>query len=326
MTLLRTVGMVLHPRRDAADAVETIMSWAAAHQVTVLGLGAEIARLNCRAIAVSDREIGERADLLVALGGDGTVLRALRLADRHTVPVLGVNLGKLGFLAEVDIQDLAPALTAITEHGYTVEGRSALDAVLDDQRFTAFNDIVVVRVPGEGNADVELGVEGRHFVNYAADAVIVATPTGSTAYNFSAGGPIIDPLIRGIVVTPASPHSVFNRSIIVDPSQSLDLRVLPSAGRLAVEVDGQVTTYVAPGDTIRVTTRPDAARVVRLGATTFYERTRRKLGITGAAELAAPPPSVEPAGRAAGLTAMETAPGTATSSPSAVWPPGGIRP
>jgi NAD+ kinase len=288
MTLVRTMGIVLHPQRDAADAVDAILSWAASHQVTVLGLESEIARLNCEAVSVSEREIGEQTDLLVALGGDGTVLRALRLADRHAVPVLGVNLGKLGFLAEVDMPDLGPALSAISEHGYSVEGRSALDASIGDLRFTAFNDIVVVRVPGEGNADVELGVQGRHFVSYAADAVIVATPTGSTAYNFSAGGPIIDPLIGGIVVTPAAPHSVFNRSIIVDPSQFLSLGVLPSAGRLAVEVDGRVATYVMPGDTVTVTARADAARVVRLGTTTFYERARRKLGITGSRELAPP--------------------------------------
>jgi NAD+ kinase len=288
MTLVRTMGMVLHPERDAADAVEAILAWAERHQVAVLGLELEIARLNCRAEAVSEQEIGERSDLLVALGGDGTVLRALRLADRHAVPVLGVNLGKLGFLAEVDIPDLVPALTTISEHGYSVEDRSALDATVGDLRFTAFNDIVVVRVPGGRNADVELEVEGRHFVSYVADAVIVATPTGSTAYNFSAGGPIIDPLIRGVVVTPSAPHSVFNRSIIVDPSQSLSLRVLPSAGRLAVEVDGQVATYVAPGDTVTVTARAEAARVVRLGTTTFYERARRKLGITGSRELAPP--------------------------------------
>jgi NAD+ kinase len=290
MTAIRTIGMVLHPLRDAADAVATILSWAGKHRVRVLGLEAEVARIDCSAAAVSERELGEQSDLLVALGGDGTVLRAFRLADRQAVPVLGVNLGKLGFLAEVDMPDLGGALAAIGEHGYAVEGRSALDAIIGDRRFTAFNDIVVLRVPGEGRADVELGVQGRHFVSYAADAVIVATPTGSTAYNFSAGGPIIDPLIGGIVVTPSAPHSIFNRSIIVDPSQYLTLGVLPSAGRLAVEVDGQVATYVLPGDAVTVTARADAARVVRLGTTTFYERARRKLGITGSRELAPPPP------------------------------------
>jgi NAD+ kinase len=288
MTTVRTIGMVLHPLRPAAEAVHVILSWAGKHDVTVLGLEGEIGRLDCAAVPVSDQQMGLRSDLLVALGGDGTVLRALRLADHHAVPVLGVNLGKLGFLAEVDMPDLGAALAAISDHGYAVEGRSALDAIIGDLAFTAFNDIVVVRVPGEGNADMQLSVEGQHFVSYAADAVIVATPTGSTAYNFSAGGPIVDPLIGGIVVTPSAPHSVFNRSIIVDPSQSLSLRVLPSAGRLAVEVDGQVATYLLPDDTVTVTARANAAGVVRLGTTTFYERARRKLGITGSRELAPP--------------------------------------
>lgn len=276
--------MVLHPLREIAEPVDRILAWADTHQVTVLGLKGEISRLNCRAVAVSETDMADRADLLVALGGDGTVLRAMRLTAGHTVPVLGVNLGKLGFLAEVDVVDLAAALTAITDGRFGVESRPALDVDIRNERFSAFNDVVVVRVPGEGNADVELAVQGIHFVSYAADAVIVATPTGSTAYNFSAGGPIVDPSVGGIVVTPSSSHSVFNRSIIVNPAQRLSLTLMSSAGRLAVEIDGQVATHVVAGDTVGVTSRDDAARVVRLGNTTFYERARRKLGITGPAE------------------------------------------
>ena len=286
---VRAIGLVLHPLREIAGPVDRIQAWAETHQVTVLGLNEEIARLRCGAVAVSEPAMTDRADLLVALGGDGTVLRAMRLAGARAVPVLGVNLGKLGFLAEVDVADLASALTAITESRFAVEGRPALDVAIGDERFSAFNDVVVVRVPGEGNADVDLAVQGTHFVSYTADAVIVATPTGSTAYNFSAGGPIIDPSVGGIVVTPSSSHSVFNRSIIVNPAHRLSLTLMPSAGRLAVEVDGQVATYVTAGDTLTVTYRDGAARVVRLGSTTFYERARRKLGITGPTELAAPP-------------------------------------
>lgn len=281
---VRSLGMVLHPLREIAEPVDRILAWAEKNQVSVLGLNDEVARLNCRAVAVSELEMADRADLLVALGGDGTVLRAMRLVSGPRVPVLGVNLGKLGFLAEVDVADLDSALTGIAERGFAVEGRAALDVVTADERFSAFNDVVVARVPGEGRADVDLAVQGDHFVSYAADAVIVATPTGSTAYSFSAGGPIIDPSVGGIVVTPSSSHSVFNRSIIVDPTQHLTLTVMPSAGRLAVEVDGQVATHVVAGDRLTVTSRADAARVVRLGNTTFYERARRKLGITGPTE------------------------------------------
>lgn len=275
----------MHPQREIAGPVNQILGWAETHEVTVLGLKGEITRLNCRAVAVSEHEMADRANLLVALGGDGTVLRAMRVGAGHMVPVLGVNLGKLGFLAEVDVAELAAGLSAISQGRFAVEGRAALEVRIRDDSFSAFNDVVVVRVPGEGNADVELAVQDVPFVSYAADAVIVATPTGSTAYNFSAGGPIIDPAVAGIVVTPSSSHSVFNRSIILNPAHHLTVRLMSSAGRLAVEVDGQVATHVVAGDTLSVNYREDAARVVRLGNTTFYERARRKLAITGPTEL-----------------------------------------
>jgi NAD+ kinase len=284
-----TVGMVLHPLRDSAEAVETILSWAASRHITVLGLADEVARLQCAAVSVTAATMGAESDLLVGLGGDGTVLRALRLSDSHRVPVLGVNLGKLGFLAEVDIPGLADALTAISDGAYQIEPRTALDALIGDDSFTAFNDVVAIRVPGEGMAAVELELANHPFVSYSADAVIVATSTGSTAYNFSAGGPIVSPSVPGILVTPAAPHSVFNRSVMIDYSHALRLNILPPSGRLAVEVDGAVTTYVGPGDAITVVARPDAAHVVRLGATTFFQRAQRKLRVTGSSELTSSP-------------------------------------
>ncbi len=289
MDEIRTLGMVLHPLRDSVEAVNTILDWAATRGVTVLGIAEEVGRLGCTAVSVTAATMAARADLLVALGGDGTVLRAMRLSDHHRAPVLGVNLGKLGFLAEVDIPDLPAALTAIGEGNYQIEVRAALDAVIGCQKFTAFNDIVVVRVPGEGPAVVDLSVEGHHFASYSADGVIVATPTGSTAYNFSAGGPIVAPSVPGIVVTPSSPHSVFNRSIMVDHRHSLSLGILPPSERLAVEVDGAVAAYVTTGDNIAVTARPEAAKVVRLGRTTFYQRAQRKLRLASSTGLEMPP-------------------------------------
>jgi NAD+ kinase len=287
---IRTLGIVLHPRRDSAAAVNTILTWAADRGVTVLGLAEEVGRLDCSAKVVPTGEMAAQADLLVALGGDGTVLRAMRLSDGRRAVVLGVNLGKLGFLAEVDVPDLPAALSAIGDGDYEIEVRTALDAVIGAQRLTAFNDIVVVRVPGEGTAAIALSVEGHHFVSYAADAVIVSTPTGSTAYNFSAGGPIVAPSLPGILVTPSSPHSVFNRSVMIDHNHALSLRILPSSGRLAVEVDGMVATYVVAGENVVLTARADGSHVVRLGRTTFYQRAQRKLGVASSTELDMAPP------------------------------------
>jgi NAD+ kinase len=127
-------------------------------------------------------------------------------------------------------------------------------------------------------------------VSYVADAVIVATPTGSTAYSFSAGGPIVSPAVEALLVTPAAPHSAYNRGVVVSVEDMVSLELLPDSGRLAIEVDGRVVGYANPGDFLDITPRPAAARVVRLGWTTFYQRARRKLGIVGSARVAQWPP------------------------------------
>jgi NAD+ kinase len=198
-----------------------------------------------------------------------------------------VNLGKLGFLAEVDVPDLPGALSAIDSHEFTTEPRLAVDAVIDGQVVTAFNDIAFVRFPGQHTAVVAVRASGRHFVSYAADAIVVATPTGSTAYSFSAGGPIVSPAVEALLVTPVAPHSAYNRGLVVSPDDQLALEILPASGRLAVEADGVVAGDVGPGDRIELLPRPGAARVVRLGRTTFYERARRKLRLTDSAEVPA---------------------------------------
>lgn len=282
---MHSVGLVLHPKRDSESAVTAVLDWAVHRGIQILGIEEEIRRLNCAAIAVTAQELGQRADLVVSLGGDGTMLRAMRLADRQRASVLGVNLGKLGFLAEVDVPDLPGALTAIDDHQFSIEPRLAVDAVIGDQVVTAFNDVAFVRFPGEATAVVAVEVGGHPFVSYAADAVVVATPTGSTAYSFSAGGPIVSPAVEALLVTPAAPHSAYNRGLVLSVQDSLALEILAASGRLAVEVDGQVAAHVNPGDRIELKPRPGAARVVRLGRTTFYERARRKLRLTDSAEI-----------------------------------------
>ena len=290
--------MVLHPERDSAEAVTAILDWAQRKGVLVLGMEQEISRLNCSAVAVPPAELAVRSDLLVSLGGDGTMLRAMRLSDGQRAPVLGVNLGKLGFLAEVDVPDVPAALSAIDSHHYAVEPRLGVDAVISGEVMTAFNDVAVVRFPGQPSAVVAVWAAGHPFVSYAADAVVVATPAGSTAYSFSAGGPIVSPAVEALLVTPAAPHSAYNRGLVVSVHDSLSLEVLPPSGRLAVEVDGHVAAHVSAGDQIELRPRPGAAHVVRLGHASFYERARRKLRLTDSAEVpvttSRPPAAGEP--------------------------------
>ena len=284
---MHVVGLMLHPERDCGGAVASVLDWADQRGIEVLGIDSQLSKLACTATPVSPEELRQRADLLVSMGGDGTMLRAMRLADRQRFPVLGVNLGKLGFLAEVDVPDLPAALSAIDSHDFTTEPRLAVDAIIGDRTITAFNDIAIVRFPGHKVASVAVRAAGYPFVSYAADAIVVATPTGSTAYSFSAGGPIVSPGVEALVVTPVAPHSAYNRGLVISCADQLGLDILPSSGRLAVEADGIYAAEVGPGDQIELVSRPGAARVVRLGHTTFYQRARRKLRLTDSAEIPA---------------------------------------
>src|SRR5918993_5180738 len=263
----KRVGLVLHPRRDSGEAVAAVLEWTGRHGATVVGLPDEVGRIDGVIEEVADAELAG-CDLLVSLGGDGTMLRAMRLSQPVGVPVLGVNLGRLGFLAEIDVPDLAAALAEIDAGRHTVETRVAVQVDFCGRTEFAFNDVAVVRHPGNPVAALEGRVARPPFVRYAADAVVVATPTGSTAYSFSAGGPIVSPRAEGLLVIPVAPHSTFNRSLFLSAQEPVRLGLLASSGQLAVEVDGALAGVVDPGSDVDVFLCARAGRVIRLGGTT----------------------------------------------------------
>ena len=193
-----------------------------------------------------------------------------------------------------------------------------MDAVDRRPGVTAFNDVAVVRFPGQPTAVVAVRAAGHPFVSYAADAVVVATPTGSTAYSFSAGGPIVSPAVEALLVTPAAPHSAYNRGLVLSVHDSLvSWRSCRPAAALAVEVDGQVAAHVDAGRKIELRPRPGAANVVRLGRTTFYERARRKLRLTDSAEV---PVSSVVSGGHPGSAGHTSAPGAEAAADRALPP------
>jgi NAD+ kinase len=284
----RRLSVVLHPSRDVREALDCVVAWADGADIVLSGLDDQrlpptIAR---REVAV----LAEECDLVLALGGDGTLLGALRSAGPLGVPVLGVNLGRLGYLTEVDGQQLPEALAAIAAGAFAVEERFALsvawreDGHLREQ--VAYNDVVLSRVPGHGQAALGLSVDGQLLVRYASDGVIAATPTGSTAYSFAAGGPLVSPQTRAMIVTPDAPHGLFNRAVVLGDDEWLGVEVLPRSSPVALEVDGQLMAEVQPGWSMEVAPNPWSALVVRLGSAGFAERARRKLGITDPAVLA----------------------------------------
>jgi NAD+ kinase len=254
-------------------------------------------------------------DLVVTVGGDGTMLRGMSVAAKSDAAVLGVDAGRVGFLAEVGIDDVRNALDAVHAGAARVEERLTLimrtsrpleipaepealttsgdrptghHAMAEDvgwgilSDLLAENDVVVEKFARDRQASLAIYVSGRLFASYSADAVIVATPTGSTAYSFAAGGPVLSPQLDALVFTPVAAHMVFNRSLVLAADESVGIRVLERSGRVAVSVDGQLRGVLDPGDWIRVYAGPKRARLLRLRPTDVLARVRDRLGVTDA--------------------------------------------
>jgi NAD+ kinase len=286
---VRRVGVLVHPERDGRGLLETIARWAG-DEIELLAAREQTGLVIDAARCVDEAQLGAQSDLMIAVGGDGTVLRALRTAAPSGVPVLGVNLGRLGFLAEVDDDDLSNALASISRGDYAVERRSsaAYRVVADGrepERGVAYNDVVLSRVPGRGPATLAVEVEHRVLARYAADALIVATPTGSTAYNFSVGGPIVSPRLAGLLISPVAPHGTFRSTVVLHPDERLDVEVLERSAPLVLEADGRERAELGPGDRLEAGVGDHPGLVVRVGGSGFYERARTRLQLRDSAQI-----------------------------------------
>jgi NAD+ kinase len=232
----------------------------------------------------------ERLDLLLTLGGDGTLLRGARFLDARDTPILGVNLGRLGFLTSCGGDAFEEALRRWADGEFTAEQRMTLDAQAWSTdgaprgRWRCLNDVVLHK--GGFARVVRFGVfvDGEPLGAYGADGVVVCTPTGSTAYSLSAGGPIVVPTVESIMVTPVSPHTLAMRPLVVPAEAEVALRAEDGPEGLLVTVDGQVGTTFRAGDTLLVRRADVPVRIVRFPGTSFFERLRHKLGWGGLSE------------------------------------------
>ncbi len=300
---VQRVGLFLRPHRDLAVIIDQVVRWAGSSGIEVIGAPDE-PRLPASVRRLAAAELPAACDVVLALGGDGTVLGAIRLAAPAGVPVLGVNLGTLGYLAELDAAHLDRGLIALQSGAFRVESRTAV--ALNPVRGTriatavAYNDVVLSRVPGRGQARLGLSVDGELLARYSSDGIIVATPQGSTAYSFAAGGPLVSPRAQGMILTPDAPHGLFSRSVVLAEHERLDIEVLESSAPVSLELDGQLIDTLEPGAILEVLALPDAAQVVRVRPGGFADRARRKLGI---ADSAIPPittlPDIQGGDRAA---------------------------
>lgn len=226
-------------------------------------------------------------DALLTLGGDGTLLRGARFLDGHDIPILGVNLGRLGFLTSCQSEDLEPALKHLAGGEYVAQPRMALSARAIDaagetrKQWRALNDFVLHKGGFARVVRLNVSVDGESIGTYAADGIVVSTPTGSTAYSLSAGGPVVVPTVESIIITPVSPHTLAIRSLVIPPDAEVTIEVNESPTELLVTVDGQVGTSFVKGEKLKVRRADNPVRIIRFPGATFFERMRVKLGWGG---------------------------------------------
>jgi len=271
------VGLVGNRRYKAMDQI-------------LAALAAEAPRLGVRLVlesklsgAPDDGGLDDDAlDVLISLGGDGTLLRGARLACERGIPILGVNLGRVGFLAAAGPEAAVDTLGRVVKGEYTIESRLALTARVGrhSSDFLAINDLVIHKGGIARIIRVAVAVDGQEVGVYSGDGIIVATPTGSTAYSMSAGGPIVVPGVDALVITAICPHTLAVRPLVVQASSALTLRVLdpvPAPEELLVSIDGQVAAQLAPQQEVTVVRASRPVLLARADAESFFVRLREKL-------------------------------------------------
>ena len=268
-----------HARRTAETLKETLDSHGVAHEWHDAIPPERIAfrRLN-------DLR-GTTADLIIACGGDGTLLQTAHRARGSGVPILGINIGYLGFITSVPGNKVKSALRRILEADYVISRRSTLDVEVETAGSVAtgwaLNDVVIGRGPNPHLIALEARIGSRPLTRYRCDGLIVATPTGSTAYSLAAGGPIVSPECNVLTVTPICPHALTNRPVVINSTEAVEFRLARGSGDGTVQVDGMDVSRVETKSVIRVKTSADPVPVAFLPEINYYETLAEKLGWTG---------------------------------------------
>ena len=289
--MTRRALLVPHPRRpDIGDIARDVATRLAAQGVATTMIATDAAALHATDIGpttvVPDAGAANDCELVCVLGGDGTILRGAELSRGTDTPLLGINLGKVGFLAEVEMADLATTVDRIVARDYTVEDRMTLDVTVShgagvDSRTWALNEVSIEKAARERMLEVTVEIDGRPLSTWGCDGVIIATPTGSTAYAFSAGGPVVWPDVEAILLVPNSAHALFARPVVVGPRSRLAVEVIRDAeGQGVLWCDGRRHVDLAPGARIDVCRSAVPMRLARLSHAPFTDRLVEKFDLS----------------------------------------------
>jgi NAD+ kinase len=280
----RRVGIVPHPDRAvAADLTKHAAARLAEHGIEVRVPGPDADGGGLGRLAAAPAEFADGLDLVISLGGDGTMLRAVDVSYEAGVPVLGVNVGQMGYLTEIEPADFDVALDRIVAGDYEVAERMVLQIDVESAgpargRWFALNEMVLEKEHSGRLARLAVEVNGTDFTTYVADGVIVATPTGSTAYSFSARGPIVSPRLRCLLLTPVSPHMLFDRSLVLAAEETVRFGVNDDRS-VVLTADGRELGELAAGDSVSCTGGPLPARIVTFGPRDFHQILKAKFGL-----------------------------------------------
>lgn len=280
---MKTIGVIANcTKPDAATALAEFARIARAAGLRIRPLGDAAQHLRGGGTSSGTRGL----DALVALGGDGTLLRAARLVQRSGTPLLGVNLGNLGFLTSATMSQLDEGLRLLASGGFEVIERCALEAIAhrgrkELGRFRALNDVVVGWGQSSRIITLDVAVGGERITSYRCDGLIVSTPTGSTAHSLSAGGPILHPLARALLLNVICPHTLSARPIVLPDDRPVDITVAATGKALLLSVDGQEELTLLQGDRLRVAKASQGVRFIELPGYSYFGVLRQKLGWSG---------------------------------------------
>lgn len=283
---MKRAGIVLHgTRAEALELGRWLGERLADRGIEARALTSDAERIGVEP-AAPDR-FADGLDLVFALGGDGTLLRAAELAYRGDIPLLGVNLGRLGFLAEIERESFSHALDRVLDDGFEIEERMVLEGEVSGPAagpIWALNEAIIGKTAVGRAIKLGLAVGGRHVASFAADGLIVATPTGSTAYSFSAHGPVVSPAMRCLLVTPVSPHALFDRCLVLAPEEEASIRVYPDPDAAVLALDGRDARHLPPGSEVRLRAGARPLRLAKISPTPFWELVKEKFHLPSGPE------------------------------------------
>lgn len=269
-------------RPEAAELAQSIGNWLESLRVQVFSQENVDHRARGGCGSSPKIEIPHRAETVIVIGGDGTLLSVARFLKDRPIPILGINLGGLGFLTEVNIENCFQELKEILDGNFEIEERMRLEVAIQREdrqvtRQTVLNDAVINKGALARIIDLKTSIDGRYLTNYRADGLIVATPTGSTAYNLSAGGPIVHPTAHLVILTPICPFTLTHRPIILPSDAAIQVEIVGPSNDLTLTCDGQVGCELFPRDQIHISTQANPLRLIKTPSIDYFEILRTKL-------------------------------------------------